>query len=64
MAFKVTEAPPTIRGNTSQGGTKLVTLETGTTANVPLFVETGDMIVINTTNGEYVGRGQTDENQE
>ena len=56
LDLKVTEAPPSIRGNTAQGGTKVVTLETGATIDVPLFVEAGDMIRINTTTGEYVER--------
>lgn len=56
MQFKVTDAPPTIKGNTAQGGNKLVTLETGATVNTPMFVEMGDTIEINTETGEYVGR--------
>jgi elongation factor P len=56
MDLKVTEAPPSIRGNTAQGGTKIVTLETGATIDAPLFVEAGDVIRINTTTGEYVER--------
>ncbi|KKW12321.1 MAG: hypothetical protein UY51_C0005G0563 [Candidatus Jorgensenbacteria bacterium GW2011_GWB1_49_9] len=54
--LKVTEAPPAIRGNTAQGGTKLVTLETGGTADVPLFINEGDIVRINTQSGEYVER--------
>jgi len=54
--LKVTEAPPSIRGNTAQGGTKIVTLETGATIDAPLFVEAGDVIRINTESGEYVER--------
>jgi len=56
MDLKVTEAPPSIRGNTAQGGSKIVTLETGATIDAPLFVEAGDVIRINTTTGEYVER--------
>lgn len=56
MDFKVIEAPPAIRGNTSQGGTKVVTLEGGAKVNVPLFVNVDDVIRINTTTGEYVER--------
>jgi elongation factor P len=56
MDLKVTEAPPSIRGNTAQGGSKVVTLETGATIDAPLFVEAGDVIRINTTTGEYVER--------
>lgn len=54
--LKVTEAPPGIKGNTAQGGTKVVMLETGAKANVPLFVNEGDIVRINTQSGEYVER--------
>lgn len=56
MDFKVTEAPPAVKGNTAQGGTKTVTLETGAKINTPLFIEEGDVIRINTTTCEYVER--------
>jgi elongation factor P len=56
MAFKVIDAPPSIRGNTANGGTKQVTIETGVTINTPLFIETGDTIRINTETAEYVER--------
>lgn len=56
VELKVTEAPPSIKGDTRTGGNKLVTLETGATINVPLFIESGDIIRINTETGEYVER--------
>ena len=56
MDFRVTEAPPAIRGNTAQGGTKTVTIETGAQVVVPLFINEGDIIRLNTTTGEYVER--------
>jgi elongation factor P len=56
MDFEVAEAPPAIRGNTAQGGTKVVTLDNGAKVSTPLFVESGDKIRINTTTGEYVER--------
>jgi len=56
MELRVTDAPPAVRGNTSQGGSKLITLETGTTLNAPLFINEGDIVRINTTTGEYVER--------
>ena len=56
MELKVTEAPPAVRGNTSQGGSKLITLETGAVLNAPLFINEGDIVRINTTTGEYVER--------
>ncbi len=54
--LKVTEAPPALKGNTAQGGTKTVTLETGAKVNVPLFVEEGDTVKVNTQTGEYIER--------
>lgn len=56
MDLKVTEAPPGIQGDRSQGGTKAVTLETGTVIPVPLFINTGDVIRVNTETGDYVER--------
>ena len=56
MTLEVTEAPPAVKGNTAQGGTKLVTLETGAKIDTPLFVNTGDKIIVNTSTGEYVER--------
>ncbi|MES2134643.1 MAG: elongation factor P [Patescibacteria group bacterium] len=53
MEFKVTDAPPSVKGNTAQGGTKLVTLEGGATVNVPMFINEGDIVRINTETGEY-----------
>jgi len=54
--LKVTEAPPGIRGDTAQGGTKTVLLETGAKINVPLFINTGDVIRVNTETGDYAER--------
>jgi len=59
MDFKVIEAPPSIKGNTAQGGTKVVIIETGAKINVPLFIKQGDIIKINTQTGQYVGRCAT-----
>lgn len=56
VELKVTEAPPDVRGNTAQGGSKVVELETGATITVPMFVKEGDVIRINTDTGEYVER--------
>jgi elongation factor P len=56
MDFKVIEAPPSIKGNTAQGGTKAVTIEGGATVQVPLFINQDDVIRINTETGEYVER--------
>ena len=54
--FKVIDAPPGVRGNTAQGGTKTVIIETGTSIVVPLFVNEGDIIRVNTKTGEYAER--------
>ena len=54
----VKEAPPNIRGNTAQGGNKHVIVETGATISAPLFIETGDIIQVNTQTGEYTERVQ------
>jgi elongation factor P len=56
VELKVTEAAPAVKGNTVQGGLKQVTLETGFTVNVPMFVNEGDVLRINTETGEYVER--------
>ena len=54
--YKVIEAPPALRGNTAQGGTKLVTLEGGAKVNTPLFISEGDVVRVNTDTGQYVER--------
>ncbi len=56
MDLKVKEAPPGYKGDTAQGGTKQITLETGATVSTPLFVNEGDIVRINTQTGEYVER--------
>jgi elongation factor P len=56
VEIKVKEAPQGERGNTAQGGTKMTLLETGSEVAVPLFVNTDDIIRVNTDSGEYVER--------
>jgi elongation factor P len=57
MDLEVTETEPGLRGDTaSGGGTKPATLETGTRINVPLFVNIGDAVRVDTRSGEYVSR--------
>src|SRR3990167_4454678 len=56
MELKVKEAPPAVRGDTSKGGNKIITLENGTTLNAPMFINEGDTVSINTETGEYVER--------
>ncbi len=58
VQLKVTEAPPGVRGERSQAGTKQVTLETGAIISAPLFIETGDVIEVNTETGEYSRRAE------
>ena len=54
--YIVKEAPPTERGNTTQGGTKEITLENGLRIQVPFFIREGDVVRLNTETGEYVER--------
>lgn len=54
--LKVIEAPPGVKGDTATGGTKQVKVETGTTINVPLFINEGDVIKVDTRTGEYLER--------
>lgn len=56
MDFNVVEAPPSVRGNTAQGGTKTVIIETSTQITTPLFINEGDIIRVNTQTGEYTER--------
>ena len=54
--LRIVQTDPGIRGDTAQGGTKPATLETGAVAKVPLFVEEGEVIRVDTRKGEYVSR--------
>lgn len=56
MSFKVIEAPPSIKGNTAQGGNKQVKIETGAFVSAPLFIQEGNIIILNTQTGEYTSR--------
>ena len=56
MELKVTEAPPGFRGDTVKGGSKPATLETGLVVQVPLFINPGELIKIDTRSREYMGR--------
>ena len=58
MDLKVTEAAPAVKGDTSSGAMKTVTLETGAEINVPLFINEGDLVTVNTETGDYVGRSE------
>ncbi len=54
--LEVTEADMAVKGDTATGANKIVTLETGLKVQVPLFVETGNKIRVDTRTGEYVTR--------
>lgn len=56
ISLKVIETPPGVKGDTVSGGTKHAKLESGVTINVPLFIEEGEEIIVNTETGEYCGR--------
>ena len=56
MELLVKEAPPAIKGNTASGGGKQVVLETGAVVSVPLFIEAGDIVRVNSDTGEYAER--------
>lgn len=56
VVLEVTATEPGIKGDTATGGSKPATLQTGLTVNVPFFVNEGDKLIINTTDGSYVSR--------
>ena len=56
VELEITETEPGFKGDTAQGATKPATVETGAQVNVPLFVEQGDKIKIDTRTGEYLSR--------
>lgn len=56
VELKVIETPPGVKGDTASGGTKPAKLESGVSVNVPLFINEGDSIKINTDSGEYMER--------
>ncbi|MBI4335293.1 MAG: elongation factor P [Candidatus Omnitrophica bacterium] len=56
VELKVISSEPGVRGDTSKSGTKPAELETGITIQVPLFIDTGDNIKVDTRTGEYVER--------
>jgi elongation factor P len=56
VELKVTQTDPGLKGDTAQGGSKPATVETGAVITVPLFVEEGDILQIDTRSGEYLRR--------
>jgi len=56
VVLKVVETTPGVRGDRAQSGTKIAKMDTGASINVPLFIEEGEFICVNTETGEYVER--------
>jgi len=56
VELKVVESEPGIKGNTAQGATKAAKLETGLTVQVPLFINEGDLLLIDSNEGKYISR--------
>lgn len=57
VTLEVTDCEPGVKGNTASNATKSATVSTGYTLQVPLFVDAGDKLIINTSTGQYVSRG-------
>lgn len=58
VVLPVAQTDPGLKGDTAQGATKPATLSTGAVVKVPLFVEEGDLLRIDTRSGEYLGRAK------
>lgn len=58
VVLQVTETDPGVRGDTATGATKPATLETGAVVQVPLFVDVGDTLKVDTRSGEYISRAK------
>ncbi|MSQ27212.1 MAG: elongation factor P [Dehalococcoidia bacterium] len=56
VELQITETGPSFKGDTAQGGTKPATLETGLMVHVPLFLNTGDRVKVDTRTGQYIER--------
>ena len=56
VELAITETDPGLKGDTAQGGTKPATLETGAMIKVPLFIEIGEVVRVDTRTGEYMSR--------
>ena len=59
VTLQITHSDPGVKGDTASGGTKPATLETGAIVRVPLFVDQGEVIKVDTRTGEYVSRVKT-----
>ncbi len=60
VVLEITETDPGLKGDTSGGGGKPATLETGAVVRVPLFIQTGEKIKVDTRSGDYVSRAKDD----
>ena len=58
VVLKISETDPGLRGDTASGGTKPATCESGAVIKVPLFLEEGELIKVDTRTGEYLGRAK------
>ena len=58
MELKVTQTDPGLRGDTAQGGSKPATLETGAVVTVPLFINEGEILRVDTRSGQYIERAK------
>ena len=58
ITLKITECDPGVQGNTAQGATKPAVVETGAAIKVPLFVEEGEIVKIDTRSGDYLSRAK------
>lgn len=58
VTLKIVEAPPSVKGNSAGSITKKAVLETGAEISVPIFLESGESVIINTETGEYVERAK------
>ena len=58
VELSIVETDPGVRGDTAQGGVKPAKLETGAVVRVPLFVEEGEVVKVDTRSGEYVARAK------
>lgn len=56
VELKIVQTDPGVKGDTVSGGSKPAVLESGATVNIPLFVEEGEVIRVDTRTGEYLGR--------
>lgn len=58
VVLAIAETDPGLRGDTAQGGSKPATLSTGAVVKVPLFLEAGELVKVDTRTGEYLGRAK------